>query len=476
MPLILIFWSIFIFSAESQQDSSQKWEKSWDYYHGQGASLIEWKGLDPLRWLDLDVWKKESSAQGNYYFWKEIYRQRRLKEMMGRVLQCVGRCRSFRGEGYVNAKWRSSVVEGDDLETMEDSYAWVFLFDGTMVRLSPKTSVTFKEINIGSHEVFLHARINNGNVLWLSRDQALLKEDIRRETDTLFLPLEFYEANHFNKVKKASEDNLYAMVDEDSFIKEKYKRLNALIEKNNKIVKKRPTYSFITFPNGTVWGSNLRTEFVVLLGIEGYLKNRTFDQLGLEQESNPAGPLFYYRGYENKKETKLDFDQWYKVSENGRTIEILDEDENIFGLGEFVTRRIPTILLGREMMLQKHGHFVFNDELGSLALALDYGYYLWGRVSNPVLAEDLEQRFLFLREHTRRNETTSLLQNKLLRARLIKRGEKVSVPVYDHSFYQKALKSFASYREFDRDLSFKSQLLNSTQRGLWYRLQVKKRR
>ena len=475
MVLLFILWPFFVSTAESRQDSQERWERSWDYYHGQGAGLIEWEGLDPLRWLNLDVWKKGAVNRDNYYFWKEIYRQRRLKEVMGRVLGCVGRCRSFRGEGYANVSWRSSIVEGDDLETMEDSYAWVFLYDGTMARLSPKTTVTFKEINIGTHEIFLHARINHGNVLWLSRDPSGLKKDLRRETDTLFLPLEFYEANQFHRLKEASEDNLFAMVDDYSFIEQKYERLNALIEKNNKMVKERNTYSFITFPNGTVWGSKLKTEFIILPGIESYVKNRTFHQLGLERENNSEAPYFYYRGYENEKKKKLDFGKWYKVSADGKEIEFLDENENIFGLGEFVTRRIPTLLMGREMMLQRYSNFVFDNKLDSIALALDHGYRLWGRISAPILKEDLEKRFLFLLEYTRKQETTGLLQVKLFRERLIGRGEKLSIPVYDHSFYQKALESFARYREVGRDFLGRSQLLNSTQRKSWRRMQVKKR-
>ena len=475
MALFFMLWSFCIPVAESRQDFEEKWERSWDYYHGQGASLIDWDGLDPLRWLDIDAWKKGTLNRGNYYLWKEVLRQRKLKEVMGRVLECVGRCHSYRGEGFVNISWRSSIVEGDDLETKEDSYAWLFLYDGTLVRLSPKTSVTFKEINIGTHEIFLHARVNHGNVLWLSRDRAFLKQDSGRETDTLFLPLEFYEANHFHRVKEASYDDLFAMVDEESFIKKKYDKLNSLIEKNNKIVKDKKTYSFITFPNGTVWGESLRVEFIVLLGIESYLKNRSSLQLGLKRDDNPHGPEFYYRGYENTQSKTLSIGKWYQVSQDGREIEVLDGKDNVFGLGEFVTRRIPTILIGREMMMQKYSKFVFDDRLGSIALALDHGYRLWGKLSSSIIKDDMEKRYLFLLDHTRKKETIGLLQSKLLRERLIKRGEKVSIPVYDESYYQKALESFARYKEPGRDLIDKSQLLNSTQNKLWHRVQAKRR-
>ncbi|MCY4524464.1 MAG: hypothetical protein OXB84_06975 [Halobacteriovoraceae bacterium] len=474
MIIFLVLYKFLIFPADAQDFFQGDWERSWDYYHGQGASLIEWEGLDPLRWLDVDIWRNHSRGQGDYHFWKEIYRQRKLKEMMGRVLQCTGTCRGFRGEGHVNVKWRSSIVEGDDLETLRDSYLWVFLYDGTMVRLSPNTSVTFKEINIGSHEIFYYARINYGNVLWLSRDQSALKEDEGRETDTIFLPLQFYEANHFNWIKKPSNEDLYAMVDEKSFIKEKYQRLNNLIKKNNEMIKERPSWHFITFPNGTIWGRDLRTEFIVLSGNESYVKNRTSDQLGLARKDNPQGPVFYYRGHENKEETPLDFGKWYKVASDGRKIEPVDEEENSFGLGEFVTKRIPTIFLAREMMLQRYSNFVFDDKIGEIPLALKYGYRLWGRLSSGILQDDLEKRFLFLREYTRRQETIGLLQAKQLNDRLKKRGGNASRSAYDHSYYKKALASFSRYREFSRTFGEDKRFLNSTQRSSWRRLIMKK--
>src|SRR5690606_11019760 len=129
--------------------------------------------------------------------WRRNLRQRGLAEDSGRSLECVGDCKLYRGDGAAQLRLRSRVIEGDELETGADSDAGLFLMDGSMVRVSPNTSVTFKAINISEKAVFHHARLNYGHALWISRQKEKFPENGLKETDALFLPLNFFGANLF---------------------------------------------------------------------------------------------------------------------------------------------------------------------------------------------------------------------------------------------------------------------------------------
>ena len=176
--------------------------------------MTRWESLEPSDWLNFDYWKKASKLKDEVQKWETILQEKRLREIMGRVVECVGDCRLFRGRGFNSTNYRSSIREGDELITLGDSYAWIFLMDGTLVRVSPDTSVTFKEFNVGKKEFFVHIRVNSGNVVYMNRSRSPLKEVTDRETDQIFLPLEFYEANPISGTVEVNEDNLFALLDD----------------------------------------------------------------------------------------------------------------------------------------------------------------------------------------------------------------------------------------------------------------------
>ena len=151
--------------------------------------------------------EKEREIKDRFASWENLKRERELKERVGHVLDCRGKCLLFRGLGKNKIQFKSTLKEGDEIQTFKDSYLWFFLLDGTMVRLSPLSSITLKEINLTEKEVFIHARVNFGNLLWLSRDDVGFSEIKQRETDTLFKPIPLYEA--LPKVKKKKVDEIY---------------------------------------------------------------------------------------------------------------------------------------------------------------------------------------------------------------------------------------------------------------------------
>ncbi|MBP5295859.1 MAG: hypothetical protein J6Y94_00835 [Bacteriovoracaceae bacterium] len=149
------------------------------------------------------------------------------------------------------------------------------LVDGTMVRLAPNSSLSLQEIDVGIKENFLYARINYGNVAWLSRNDGLFVPQAKAETDALFLPLKMNEANFILPDQMTTEDNLAFYLDQENLYREVYHRLNKLITANNQWID-RPTYSFLVMPNGVMWGKNLMLEAVVYLGGDSYLKALDF--------------------------------------------------------------------------------------------------------------------------------------------------------------------------------------------------------
>ena len=433
-------------------------------FKGQHRSQIDWELLD-ANWLDYGLWKKERMIKDEYPEWQLTLRERRLNELMGRVLECVGECRLYRGEGYANANFRSPIREGDEVLTMEDSYLWIFMLDGTMVRLSPNSAISFKEINITASEIFLHARINMGNVLWLSRDKSKLQEQVLRETDTIFLPLAFYEVAQTTHVPEDYSD-LFNFVDLEKEYAVKYQKLNELIEQNNKFAEKESS-AFIVLPNGTIWGqTGLRMELIVLAGDKSYVKNRSFKYLNESASEENKVASFFYRGLENREEMSLKQDQWYEIDERGRTIFPVDGKQ--FAIGELLTKRIPSILIARELLLQRYSQFLFDKKQDVISLARDHGYRMWDALSQEE--GDLVRRLEYLKEYTRRLETTNLRMSYQLNELLRKEGAPVKESVYNSSTYQRALHNYMIKRELTENQKSDRDELNSVKNPLWKRM------
>ena len=436
-------------------------------------SLIQWKELDHKEWLSFKKWKEEYEKREKFPPWERLKRERSLKERVGYVVDCKGECFLYRGLGKNKIQFKSTVREGDEIQTKKDSYLWLFLMDGTMVRVSPQTSLTMREINISPNEVFLHARINFGNVLWLSREGSFFDERSERETDALFHPHPLYEVLPKLENKKIDENDLFSYLEEDSTALSQYKRLNVEIKKNNPYYQSKKSIAFLVMPNGTLFGERLKVELIVLLGGETFLKRRTFKELGFKEKSLPESLLaeVFLRGYENKKGNLIEEGQWYEIDKNGSSLRVLESNEyKRFLMGEFLTQRIPTIFLGREVFLRRYSTFIFNNELTSKQLALLHGYRLWRSWNSKK--KEMKERVDYLKEYTRRVETTVLKESLKLRQRLIKRKERVHPVIYDNRFYKKAMESYYKSLAYPSSLQNDKEVLNSTRHPFWGKVKV----
>lgn len=449
-------------------------------YRDQQKSLINWNDMDPESWLDLELWKIRTESLAASPDWEKRVREQQLVESVGTVISCVGRCRAFRGRGHHPAGYRTKLYEGDEVETGSDSYLWLLLIDGTMVRLSPQSSLTLREINIGLNENFLQARFNHGNILWLARTPYTYKKEDLRETDSIFLPLDFFEANQPPEVRDdygsiKNDDLLYELLVGDSGLVEHIERLNTQIKSNNDEIKFKKTTSMIVMGNATLLGENLALEAIVTPGKETLLKLRSLEQLGLipnDVDYNFNVAKFFYRGYENIESTQLELDSWYTVDPRGRELNKA-ASTSLMRMGEFLTSKIHTLNLARELWLDRDFYFA-QTVTNPLSLATDYGYRMWEVERDKSNRTDLSRRITWLSDYTRRIETSNIQTATLFRERLKERGESWEYVDYGPHMVNRALVNYIKKGEAPYNKEGRGPVLNSTTRLLWIKINSRK--
>lgn len=430
-------------------------------FKGEKSSLIRWGDLKEDSFLDFNQWKVDLKVKESQPRRRRNLQETRLREKMGYVIECVGQCRSFRGIGSARVDYLSTLREGDELQTLAHSYLWIYLMDGTIVRISPNSTITLKEMNIGKKENFVFLRLNSGNILVWSRSGKKFKPQNYKETDPIFYPLSFLEANPDSEVLNVDEDNLYGYLEKGIDYLSKYKKLNSLIEENGKPKKK--TIYFLVMPNGTIYGENLVAEAIVLTGNSSYFKVRDEVQVGLENVEQRPKPTLFFRGFKNQRSAEIEPSQWYEMDAKGRTYQVYEKPRR-FGMGEFLTRNIPTILVARELLYKKNSNFT-QAELTDEELAEKHGYRQWEAFEKE--GSDLSLRLEFLIEYTRRAETMNLLAAEQFKERIERRGEKWSFSIYSNDFYEDAIGKFYNYRDGVSILSGTGETLNSERKPFW---------
>lgn len=418
------------------------------FFKGQDFSLVDWENLDPIRWLDFDTWRANRAFRDENQDWKLKLRERSRDELVGKVISCVGSCKIFRGKQFSQAHYLSRIKEGDEVMTDEDSYMWIYLMDGTLVRVSPHTSISFNEFNISNKKFFHYARLNKGHILWYSRIAGRYKHSKLHETDTIFLPLKLKEANieNFKRLKYQSMTQEQKDIDVYSPLnanKEQVEFLNKKIESNYKLGYK-DSEVLLVLPNCTINAENAVLDVFAESGNDTYIRSRDIRfQFDGENTFDPKTFLFF-RGYNNKKSRTLDIGQWYSVSMEGRDykeVEIINKD---IYWSEFITKRIPTILLAREIFVEKFSKLLMNKSNIYEDFAFMTGYRLWAakRENDDVdRTYELNQRKGFLIEYTRRVETTNLRSLFKLLDKLDAEG-KLVIDGFGDKYYGKAFRDY----------------------------------
>jgi hypothetical protein len=429
-------------------------------YKNQKVSSFNWNELSPYEFLSFRQWRIETEVKEKTPEWEDSYRSRKNREVVGRFFQCVGTCHIERGEGFFNPKFRSNIYESDEIQTIGESYAWIFLMDGTMVRLSPQSSVTINELNIGKTENFINARINAGNVFWMSRLENYHEENNSRETDALFFPLNLYEANPIEEKNTYSENDLLLLTDSKLTTLNQNKRLNKLIEDNDYMTNEKKTFAILVLPNITLMGYSPVVEAVSIIGGKSFLKKRNFEEqeLSVEEGDKENELQFQLRGYENKEVVTIDSGDWLEIDEKGKNAVKVSET-TLLNMGAFITKRIPSILVARELLLQRYSGFAFQEEYDRTSLAKNEGYRLWEK-------SEMDLRLDFIKEYFRRVETTNLLSAAHFTEKMRARGEKVPSTEYTSIYYNKALEKLRIFDPYTEIMDLEEPL-NSTSKTLW---------
>lgn len=395
----------------------------------QSHSVIPWSSLDPIEWLSIEDWLAQRKTKDNIPDWKIRLREADHHELMGKVLKCSGECFVYRGINKASVQHLSQIREGDELITGKNSLAWVFMIDGSLVRVSPDSSITLQEINISSKEIFFYLRINHGHLFWHGRTTKSLPISDKPETDTLSLPLlvreanqQFYERAIFKYQK--DEGHLAELLDVfDNAVKLQFSTLNELKEKNNPHLS-RPTRLLLVAPNASVISINQSFDFAYLLGDKSYFKKREETQGELQ---------LYLRGYLNTEAKTITEGAWYEVQTSGRNFSQVEDVPGVLQVLELLTKRIKTIELAREIWIDKFTVPVLISAKNPELVAREYGYRAWG--------DELKKRIDFLLEYTRRIETTNLRSLDNLLSNLEAKGETFRRVLSD-DLYQASLNDY----------------------------------
>ncbi len=388
---------------------------------GQKYSLIPWSELDPDAWMSIDRWLLERKEKDKIPDWKIRIRDDRHLELVGKILKCQGTCPVYRGTNSSNVQHLSQIVEGDELRTEKDSIAWVYLMDGTLVRLGPESSLSFQETNWSKGEVFYLARLNQGHVYWHARDKKALATDEAPETDAMSVPLlvkeantEFYEREIF---KKQTEWERLTEVHSlfDNAIKKQFEAINSLKEKNNPSINYTSKVMLVA-PNASIVAKDTSFDLMFYPGGKSFFKRRSIEGSEFRLQ---------LRGYNQTEMIEVE-PEWYEVDHLGRSHTKLDNPASGLQMAELLTRRIKTLELAREIWLEKFTVPVANSLGDAKKLAVEHGYTLWG--------DDLFRRYDFLTEYTRRLETTNIKSLDNLLTKLEENGEKVNREMTDSHF------------------------------------------
>jgi hypothetical protein len=382
-----------------------------DPLKGQGYSIIPWKDINPEKFLDIETWLVERAIKDKNPDWQIRLRDLRHQELVGKVIQCKGKCPVYRGENSADVQHLSRILEGDEVHSEKDSVLWLYLMDGTLLRLSGEASISFHEINFAKDRVLIVARLNYGHAFIHSRSTDEFKFNRAPETDSYSLPLLVKEANqeYFERKRFAAQtdfEHLKELADfDEGAIKDQTEKINELRKKNSWSLKSQ---FMLIAPNVTLLAEDSSFDVLHVQGDKTYFHNRSSDLNNLK---------FFLRGYTNTETHGMEEALWHEVAKEGREFNLIPEKKTPAELqiSSLLTERIKTMELAREIWMDKFS-MPLQAHIGNPKdLATKGGYNLWG--------EEIDRRLEFLKEYSRRTETTQLKSQENLYTRLREAGE-----------------------------------------------------
>ena len=379
-------------------------------FKDQPRHIIDWERLDPYNWLDFNYWKAQRAQRDRYPDWRLRMRDSQHTEKVAQVIQCYNQCLANNREGDHYLQYMSRIYEGDEVVTRANSYAWILLADGTILRMSPNTSLSFNDLNITVEKSQFYIRLNSGHIYVESRYLGKFSPVNLAESDSIFLPLLEKEANRqyymIQEFKDLSDDvGLNYQLAKNPGHNLQYHRLNQLISRESTPYR-RDSEIILAIANITLLSSNASFETWHGSFSKSLIKKYSYTQNFEPSEELAPRLTAYFRGYNNLKNQDLADGRWYEMDVNGRQLSDADLTNHKISSTETFVKRIPSIHLAREILLRRNFGFNFwqKSQWNEKKIAVDYGHRLW----NVKDENEIEKRKEFLLEFIRRVETSNL--------------------------------------------------------------------
>ena len=435
-----------------------------DLYKHQPRSTTDFKNTSTMQLLDFYHWKDQRLARDKMPDWKLRLSDSRHSETFAHFIQCVFRCEVYREINGINAQYMSRVLEGDEVRNDEDSYAWLMMPDGSLMRISPKTSVSLNEVNIARDKTLYILRLNYGHIHWQQRQLGQFKVQDMAQTDQVFLPLMIPEANREYYMRKeyqelSDSERMVYVLGKNIGHKSQYKKINDYLSQSKENFENHHTEVVVFTANATIRALNATFDLWYDIKGSAYIRKMT-EVNGLEVDDKRESSIeVSYRGHENRDKAIIDENQWMEMIPDGKTLIQNQSIGDQFKLLELLVQRIPSIHLAREIMLRKYYDFNFwqQDKLTNNAIASNFNYRLWDYSAK----DELQNRVEFVIESTRLLETTSLKsQDKLF---------KNKKPLYfDKSYTQYAYDKYLEFLKVGRSGVYSEvKLMTESQYYVW---------
>ena len=380
-------------------------------YLNQARSTTDFKSTSTRKLLDFYHWKDQRLARDKMPDWKIRLSDSRYTESFGKFIQCVYRCKVYRELTEINAQYLSNVLEGDEIRNDEDSYAWIMMPSGALMRVSPKTSISVNEVNISREKSFYILRLNYGHIHWQQRQLGKYTPQDLAETDQVFIPTMIGKANreyYMRREFKALDDSekMQYVLGENLGFKSQYQKLNNYMSEKKEQIQKHHTEVIVVTANTTIKAEN--ASFDLWYDIKGSSYFRKLAQVpGLEvTDTRESKVQVHFRGYMNKKVETIDDDQWMQMSSDGKTLIHNQAIASQFQRLQLLIQRTPTIHLAREILLRKFYSFNFwkKEKITYQSIASKFNFRIWNEKSK----NEIDKRMEYVIESSRIMETTSL--------------------------------------------------------------------
>ena len=375
-------------------------------FRGEKNSAIDWTGKQGEELLDYKKWKEKVLGQEKDENYVILSRAKENREIMARVISCIGTCMAQREAKDYRLQQKSRLVEGDEVYTEKDSYLWLALASGEILRLAPETSLFLREINFIDSEIFYFLRINQGFVKMAARVGGPDEFANAKFSDPLALPLYPEQSNPSEQDKKYLEG------------------FRELVKTNN------------------LWREKLRTQFLVSLpNVILKVENSSFDiftntlsksYIKLMRESSASKANYYL--LDQGKEEAINFDTWQEVSFDGQSIAALKEFKQAIYYGEIFFKSIIPLRFSSEMLMRLNLAPAYEQKISGKNIALEHGIFRWDLVLSK---EKYEQRkvellkwALFLEKGNRDKSILTLTE----------KGKEIERPALKDDVHLRALK------------------------------------